>query len=320
MKIAINSKTFATLTSKIAKKVANSMPHPKQIEQTADCFISNANKIGKHKIPRYIYHLTTQENYEKMKNIGFIIPKTSKGDSIEGVFATELTNLLRNWSSLKIGEQSLINKLLSMQKQRSDNLVMLKIPTNKLNAEDLYIRSQNNFFLATISIFEVEGKNEQHFIELAKKLGLLDDYTGKLNLESILKHLEDKKIPREEIAKIYKTALNNTHNSYLQKEHFASSDVIPAVFSSLYEQKGHAIEYIYKKPIPIDLVEPSNIAPLEGIAYDKNNNSAIIEFFKKIFQGKPEEKAVKNILMDRLMHYLDILVLNKMHGLLAKVL
>ena len=51
-------------------------------------------KYGKHKVPRFIYHMTNKTNYESMLRDGFI--KTSPDVTLgRGVFATELTNLFK---------------------------------------------------------------------------------------------------------------------------------------------------------------------------------------------------------------------------------
>ena len=53
-------------------------------------------KYGKHKVPRFIYHMTNKTNYESMLRDGFI--KTSPDVTLgRGVFATELTNLFKRW-------------------------------------------------------------------------------------------------------------------------------------------------------------------------------------------------------------------------------
>lgn len=52
---------------------------------------------GKHKIPRYIYHLTNKENWLSILNSGEL--RTSVDPLFgHGVFATELTN---SWNSGK---------------------------------------------------------------------------------------------------------------------------------------------------------------------------------------------------------------------------
>ena len=74
---------------------------------------------------------------------GFI--KTSPDVTLgRGVFATELTNLFKRWRLNKSwGNDSLQEKLLSQIAKGSEDIVILKIPTAKLNQDLLRIRSQN---------------------------------------------------------------------------------------------------------------------------------------------------------------------------------
>lgn len=100
-------------------------------------------QYGKHKIPRYIYHLTNKANYDLIKSDGLI--KTSKDELMgKGVFAVELSNLFKRWNKNNSwGNNSLIGQLLRKVSKNNDTVVILKIPTNKLNQDNLYIRSQN---------------------------------------------------------------------------------------------------------------------------------------------------------------------------------
>ena len=56
---------------------------------------------GRHNIPRYLYHLTTKENYNSMLKDGFI--KTSHdvelSSNLEGVFLFEMINFVKRWGS-----------------------------------------------------------------------------------------------------------------------------------------------------------------------------------------------------------------------------
>lgn len=116
----------------------------------------NNDKIsfGHRKIPRYIYHFTNKKNYESILKDGFI--KVSDCDPYlqgKGVFAVDLQNYFKRWGFSKDwGEQlfiSLLREVASWRKsifEGAQNLVVLRIPTEKLDLSKLKIRSQNLFF------------------------------------------------------------------------------------------------------------------------------------------------------------------------------
>ena len=58
--------------------------------------VNNIIRYGKHKVPRFIYHMTNKENYKKIMESGEL--RTSQ-DALfgEGVFTMELDNFFRHW-------------------------------------------------------------------------------------------------------------------------------------------------------------------------------------------------------------------------------
>lgn len=115
---------------------------------------NNKISFGHRKIPRYIYHFTNKKNYESILKDGFI--KVGDCDPYlegKGVFAVDLQNYFKRWGFSKDwGEQlfvSLLREVASWRKsvfEGAQNLVVLRIPTAKLDLSKLKIRSQNLFF------------------------------------------------------------------------------------------------------------------------------------------------------------------------------
>lgn len=98
--------------------------------------------IGKHKIPRFLYHLTSEEKYLEMLKNGYL--KMGGGgdvDPIEGVFMIELNNSFKHWGKKLMGMDS--NKELIKYVGKKGKIVALRIPTAVLDKNDLLIRSQN---------------------------------------------------------------------------------------------------------------------------------------------------------------------------------
>jgi len=102
--------------------------------------------IGKHKIPRFIYHMTSKSNYESMLLDGII--KTSPEPLIgRGVFTTELTNFFKRWRNNRSWDNdSLQERLIQQVSKGSDEIVILRIPTASLDSDKLIVRSQNRLF------------------------------------------------------------------------------------------------------------------------------------------------------------------------------
>ncbi|MDR1327584.1 MAG: hypothetical protein LBJ74_04180 [Heliobacteriaceae bacterium] len=98
------------------------------------------------KIPRFLYHLTNKGNYQSILKDGVMkaLPDDFFGN---GVFMTELPNLFKRWSTkANWFGANLKEKLLEQAAKGSNEIVILKIPTSKLNKTKLKIRSQDKCF------------------------------------------------------------------------------------------------------------------------------------------------------------------------------
>lgn len=228
------------------------------------------NTVGKHKIPRFIYHMTNKKNYEAMLADGVIKPSY---DALigKGVFATELTNLFKRWkNSSSWGFESLQEQLIRQVARGTDEIVMLKIPTAKLDTNKLVVRSQNRLFNWAFS-----DKGAAAFSQSSKKFNRMD---GDNWLQKV----------REFYKNIIKKQLTNDY-----AEHLTSG--APAKMSGLYKQRKEAIEYVYFDNIPISDVEKIgevNIKTIRKTAeYDPVRPMRSV--FTKLLQGTPEVKGAE---------------------------
>ena len=94
--------------------------------------------VGKHKIPRYLYHVTTRANYESMLKTGSL-RVSDPGGLGAGVYMLELQNMIKHYGNHK-GYRGLERLLGQASLQGGNELVLLRIPTTNLNASRLAIR------------------------------------------------------------------------------------------------------------------------------------------------------------------------------------
>ena len=98
------------------------------------------------KIPRYLYHVTNEKNYNSIMKDGVI--KTSHDSYLEsnlnGVFLFDLKNFLKHWCntwfSVSEGLISLSQALFSRSAYREPKIVVLRIPTKNLDTKNLRCR------------------------------------------------------------------------------------------------------------------------------------------------------------------------------------
>lgn len=178
------------------------------------------NTIGKHKVPRYIYHITTQKNYRSILNDGLL--KTTEDPFCgKGVFAIELINFFKRWKEHKDWKNSILQSdLIEQVRNFTDGLVILRIPTRNLEMDKLRIRSQNKLF---------SWKYEQ------------ENNIDKINDSS----------RRNKLIQLYNLLYNTTTERIAN--HITQGS--PAKQSSLFTRRKEAIEYIYQDDIPVNKLE-----------------------------------------------------------------
>lgn len=96
--------------------------------------------VGKHKIPRYLYHITTKENYSKMLKDGYIniSQDCPRG---KGLYMFEMQNMLKHYKDFD-GNRDL-GRLLRQVGESETGAVLLKIPTSILEAGKLVVRGNS---------------------------------------------------------------------------------------------------------------------------------------------------------------------------------
>ena len=234
-------------------------------------------------IPRYLYHLTSKSNYKQIISSGFL--KTSKPESAcnGGVFMLELTNFFKRWGTSKNWEGNMQKELLfKVGANDAGDVVILRIPTKRLDINKLRVRSQNrlNEFVKLNNDGEEKlVKLQQDYIksELSKldtSVLSTDEYINKCHGIS-QKAMEKFPFPEERL--------------YVPiSEHIVSG--APAKERKLFQQRKEAIEYIYPNEIPASVVEKIGETNVDDILLPAEKCS-LINIFSRLLRGTPEAKT-----------------------------
>ena len=101
-------------------------------------------KVGKHKIPRFLYHKTTKDNYNKMLQDGYIQISESCQRG-KGLYMFEMQNMLKHYKDFdgKRDLGRLLNQVIGNSIYGAYEAVLLRIPTSILDAGKLAIRSNS---------------------------------------------------------------------------------------------------------------------------------------------------------------------------------
>lgn len=109
---------------------------------------TTGTQLGRRNLPRYLYHITTENNYQQMLKDGYIKGHhdLDLNTHLSGVFLFDLKNFSKRWTTMGIdwGDKLFtFAKGLIMQASKDDsNLVVLKIPTRTLSQRKLKCRNQ----------------------------------------------------------------------------------------------------------------------------------------------------------------------------------
>ena len=144
-------------------------------------------QVGKHKIPRYLYHVTTFANYKNMLKTGTLRVSNLSGLG-SGVYMLELQNMIKHYGNHN-GYRGL-ERLLGQARLHGENeLVLLRIPTTKLNASRLAIRDNGNPVGINSSQFKVTDLIGDSAINSKlykqRKVGLEYVYPHDININNI---------------------------------------------------------------------------------------------------------------------------------------
>lgn len=110
---------------------------------TTEIISTAINPIGKHKIPKYLYHITPTKNVGNIRRTGL---EMSEDDLFgEGVFLFDIANFVKFWMKQR-KEGNYAKMLFKYIGRRSTDVTMLKIPTQNIAKDKLVIRRQDKLF------------------------------------------------------------------------------------------------------------------------------------------------------------------------------
>ena len=129
-------------------------------------FITSKGK----KIPRYLYHVTNEKNYNSIVKDGIIktSPDAYPESNLNGVFLFDLKNFLKywcnTWFSTYEGLLTLSMALFSRSAYREPKIVVLRIPTKNLDTKNLRCRVElDNEMPETHIINGDTALNQKHY-------------------------------------------------------------------------------------------------------------------------------------------------------------
>lgn len=266
-------------------------------------------------VPRNLYHLTTEANYRKMLQDGFITPVQSDAAGAN-VFMVELNNLVTKWKNIVYnffqGQQiqaignpdnvpiffdsrKLVKKTgmpeILLQRLYPDNLVhalfaktnpmcldetvALKIPTKTLDIDSLFIRDQ----LTT-----------NNFVCSKEYKNLLLAF--RQHMEEVRQSLGKKICTKEEFDKIF----SSEFEKFIPDEYKKLILGDTAKKSKLYKMRGRAIEYLYRKPIDVNQVEIAGKLDLnKALGSTMQTTNPYKTLLEMLFNGKGEKKAIEQL-------------------------
>ena len=264
-------------------------------------------------VPRNLYHLTTETNYRRMLQDGFIRPMQSDASGAN-VFMIELNNFVTKWKNIvfnfynaqqiqasgnpknaqiffniqqllkktglpenllqRLYPDNLVFSLLSKVNPTGlDNTVVLKIPTKNLDIDSLFIRDQ----LAS-----------NNFVCSKEYKSLISAFMQ--HMEKVMQSRGKNIASQEEYHKIFSTEFDNFIPDEYKK--LISGDT--AKKSKLYKMRGKAIEYLYKKPIDVNQVEVAgNLNLNKAQYYVIQTPNPYKTLLGMLFNGKGEKKAIE---------------------------
>lgn len=181
--------------------------------------IENFNDDRKY-LPKYLYHFTTLNNYNNMLKSGKIITGVEQNTDIKGIFTVDMNNFINNWGYRDEHGMPLDEKLIKRIALCNDgNVVLLRIPTEKLDPSAFKVRSQNVIFDMFSKVENVCNSDWRAPIDI-----MVDDYPDEyshmnfgVNLSNAqefldnnhaLEYIYQKEIPITDVALVASANLN----------------------------------------------------------------------------------------------------------------
>lgn len=220
---------------------------------------TGAEKLGKHIIPRNLYHLTTASAYENMLRTGSLEAREACDSRGKQVFLFDIKNFTKYWRKTKKTQEQPRTTLLDLIAQLGErknfeddvDLVLLKVPTEKLNLNNLKIRIQELLRCG------IAGQ------AAAMQEMLKDPHITSNGLKFYLKDIVG----------------------------------IPAKNAPLCNQKKQSIEWLHSTDIPISdvqLVGKTKVS-IDEVEKAANEMKDMPELWNSLTSGQPEQIAFKHM-------------------------
>ena len=223
--------------------------------------IRKLSEEEKNSIPKYFYHITSPNNYNAMRNDGFIRTSTDSHlhkEGNEAVFLLDGKNTLSKWSSINNGEESsYITRLLQYcNKDRNGNVLILRIPTSKLDISKLKLRDQDEI-LDGFPMFQLTKKEQDEYFGFARLYEKIHPnqkrHVGKIESDIFLTELSKRLTNGEPI-------------------------------SELNKKSKKPLEFLYTGNIPVETVEDIKAIDVSKLSkmsyYDKASEDYAVEILK----------------------------------------
>lgn len=238
--------------------------------------VGTSVKYNSKALPRFIYHITSKKNYNEIMKSGVL--KMSEDFITDGIFTIELSNFFKRWNILTPNYETMQEALINHVSQHilDRDIVILRIPTSKLNSEKLKIRSQN----------DLSSWIQDCFDEFEDKTITLID----AEYRKYIREGSKGKAPKQRdiaIKLIKETETQKNANMLLAN--------IPANEAKHYKQHKHALEYVYKEDIPADRFEKIGEANIQDVKNSPEYDSSkpVKSVFKALLKGTPEVKGAE---------------------------
>lgn len=151
---------------------------------------ATGTQLGRRNLPRYLYHVTTENNYQQMLKDGYIKGHHDLDSSshLSGVFLFDLKNFSKRWTTMGLdwGDKLFtFAKGLIMQASKDDsNIVVLKIPTRTLSQRKLKCRNQLTDS-ETHSTYGDFATNQKHYTRKKKAIEYINE--GDIPIQNVTK-------------------------------------------------------------------------------------------------------------------------------------
>lgn len=235
-----------------------------------------STRIGKHKIPKYLYHITGEKRYQKMLSCGKL--ELSNCDVITGFYMIELKNFFKFWNKSKfLRNEDLRESLLRHVRRINEKIVVLRIPTEKIDKNKLLVRSLKQRCSITEEDYNKIVSDYKQFSSISdKKFAHIVKGDSAINskLYNNRKEAIEYIYPHEidiSLAEIVGSSEIKAKNNILRKMKYLITDFKDFIYPPKHRNFS-------------DYIERYNPSKIDAIAT-----------FKELFKNGPEKKALINL-------------------------